>query len=142
MQENNLLINQLRELTALCHQAAYDAGWWYDKKSGLDLREVVNNPQNPIEELLSKALQAKNICLWHSEASEAMEGVRKNLMDDKLPHLPMFLVEAADIVIRINDVCGAMNLDLASAIIEKLEFNKTRPDHKPENRAKEGGKSF
>lgn len=38
--------------------------------------------------------------LLHSEVSEAMEGNRKNLMDDKLPHYKMEVVEVADFAIR------------------------------------------
>ena len=71
-----------------------------------------------------------------------MEGARKDLMDDKLPHRKMVEVELADAVIRIADLCGHLELDLGGAIIEKINYNKTRADHKPENRAKEGGKKF
>ena len=35
-----------------------------------------------------------------------------------------------------------MELDVAGAICEKLVFNSSRPDHKPENRRAEGGKSI
>lgn len=38
--------------------------------------------------------------LLHSELSEAMEGNRSNLMDNKLPHYKMEVVEVADFVIR------------------------------------------
>ena len=71
-----------------------------------------------------------------------MEGYRKSLMDDKLPNRPMLEVELADAVIRIFDLCGALGFDMQGAIYEKLDFNKTREDHKIENRMKEGGKKF
>lgn len=77
-----------------------------------------------------------------SEVSEAMEGHRKNLPDDKLPHRPMVEVELADAVIRIADLAGALGLDLGGAIAEKMAFNATRPDHKPENRKLENGKKY
>ena len=32
--------------------------------------------------------------------------------------------------------------DIEGAMLEKLEYNKQRADHKRENRAKEGGKKF
>ena len=90
--------------------------------------------------------QEKNIgemlCLIHSEVSEAMEAARKNLMDDKLPHRKGIEVELADAVIRILDLTGALNLDLAGAIQEKLSFNATREDHRIENRMKDNGKAF
>ena len=48
------------------------------------------------------------VCLFHSELSEAMEGLRKNLMDDHLPQYPMFQVELADFVIRCFDYLGSI----------------------------------
>lgn len=49
-----------------------------------------------------------------SEISEAMEGERKSLMDDKLPHRKMAEVELADAIIRIGDYSGAYMIDLDS----------------------------
>lgn len=46
------------------------------------------------------------VCLFHSELSEAMEGLRKGLMDDHLPQYPMAAVEIADFVIRVLDWFG------------------------------------
>lgn len=80
--------------------------------------------------------------LMVSEIAEAMEGERKDLMDDHLPGRKMAEVEMADAVIRIADYCGAHGYDLAGAIIEKLAYNAQRADHKLENRAKVGGKTF
>jgi len=85
---------------------------------------------------------ATKIALIHSEISEAMEGVRKDLMDDHLPHRKMVEVELADAIIRILDMGGALGLDIAGAIAEKNEYNSKREDHKLEVRQSEGGKSF
>ena len=84
----------------------------------------------------------EKLCLIHSEISEAMEGHRKGLPDDKLPHRPMIEVELADAIIRICDLAGALQLDLGGAIAEKLQYNATREDHKLENRTKDGGKAY
>lgn len=70
-------------LTEACHGLAYESGWWHDLNTGEDMHGKRNVP-----ELL---------CLIHSEISEAMEGHRKGLMDDKLPHRPMLEVELATI---------------------------------------------
>ena len=91
------------------------------------------NPTKNVGELL---------CLVHSEISEAMEGHRKRLMDDKLPHRTMLEVELADAAIRIFDMAGGLGLDVAGAIAEKLQYNATRADHKIENRQALGGKKF
>jgi NTP pyrophosphatase (non-canonical NTP hydrolase) len=122
------------------HQRNVQAGWWTHPKTGEDLRGY-QNPEAPhFSE--SKRDLLNLLCLVHSEVSEACEGVRKNLMDDKLPHRTMLEVELADTLIRIFDICGAHNLDLGGAVEEKLNFNAHRPDHKLENRLKDGGKHF
>lgn len=120
------VVGGVHNLVAICHGASVQGGWWHDVTT-----------KQPLERNVPEML-----CLIHSEISEAMEGYRKNLMDDKLPHRRMLEVELADAVIRIADLCGGLDLDLAGAIIEKLAYNAKRADHKPENRIKEGGKKF
>lgn len=82
------------------------------------------------------------IALCHSELSEALEGARKDLFDDHLPDRKMIEVELADCIIRILDMAGALNLDVAGAIAEKHQYNANRADHKLANRAADGGKKF
>lgn len=83
-----------------CHGASKTAGWWNDINTGAPL---VDRPHVVGEMLM----------LIVSEVSEAMEGHRKGLADDKLPHRPMVEVELADAIIRIADLAGALGLDLA-----------------------------
>ena len=129
-------------LQEACHGAAHRAGWWNHGKTGYDLKRVVSKPEGPLEELLAGALIAQKLCLIHSEVSEGMEGARKNLPDDKLPHRSMLEVELADAIIRAFDLAGAMGMDLGGAIAEKMAFNAVRPDHKAEVREANGGKSY
>jgi hypothetical protein len=82
------------------------------------------------------------LALVHSEISEAMQGFRKDLMDDHLPQRKMAEVELADAVIRIFDLAGQQGFDLGGALVEKLVYNTKRTDHKKENREKENGKKF
>lgn len=112
----------------ICFQSAQKAGWWTDLQTGEDLTKADNIPEK--------------LMLIVSEIAEAMEGHRKGLMDDKLPHRPMIEVELADAVIRIFDLAGAKGCDLPGAIVEKIQFNETRFDHKIENRAKPNGKKY
>ena len=121
--------NNLREcierLVDRAHDASLVAGWW-------DNADVKTNPY---------VVPAK-LMLMVSELAEAMEGDRKDLMDDKLPHRKMIEVELADALLRIADLAGKLQLDLGGAVVEKLQFNEDRPDHKKENRARENGKSY
>lgn len=116
-------------LTAYCHGAATRAGWWHDLETGAP---IIGRPHVVGEKLM----------LIVSEIAEAMEGHRKNLMDDKLRDRPMIEVELADAVIRIADLVGAMGLDLGGAIAAKMQFNASRPDHKQENRKLADGKKY
>lgn len=61
--------------------------WWQDMHT-----------QKPIERN-----RYELIALAVSEVAECLEGERKNLMDDKLPHRKMAEVEMADAVIRLLD---------------------------------------
>ena len=113
-------------IQSTAHGLAVEAGWWTDLDTG-----------KPKERNIGELL-----CLIHSEISEAMEGHRKNLMDDKLPHRSMLEVELADAVIRIADLAGKLRLDVGGAIAEKMAFNAIRPDHKIETRKLADGKKY
>lgn len=67
------------------------------------------------------------ICLIHSEISEAVEAHRKDLYDDKLPNRKGLEVEFADAVIRVFNLAAHLGLDIPGALIEKTHFNSNRP---------------
>lgn len=108
------------------HKLSLAAGWYNDPATGAP---IVRN-------------RGEMLALIHSEISEALEGERKNKMDDHLPHRKNAEVELADAVIRIFDYAGYCGYDVIGAMVEKALFNSRRADHRPENRAAAGGKAF
>ena len=117
----------LDALVDLCHTASVRGGWWSDLTTG--------DPLPRTQERVGDKLM-----LVVTEIAEAKEGHRKGKMDDHLPHRPSIEVELADAIIRIADLAGALDLNLAGAVIEKMAYNANRADHKIENRRAEGGK--
>lgn len=77
-----------------------------------------------------------------TEVAEAMEGERKDLMDDKLPHRKMAEVEIVDAIVRLLDYAVAYGYDLDGAYREKMAFNAARPDHKREAERIAAGQQF
>lgn len=63
------------------------------------------------------------IALMHSELSEALEAYRKDSEEVMWANITQ---ELADVCIRIFNACGEYQLDLASAIENKMEKNKSR----------------
>lgn len=124
MEHNVNAKDLLNDLAERVHAA--NIKWWQDPKTG-----------EPI-----KRNKGELLMLIVSEIAEAMEGERKNLMDDKLPHRKMAEVELADALIRLLDYIGAYGYDLGGAYVEKMEYNAIREDHTHEARLKENGKKF
>ena len=70
--------------------------------------------------------------LMHTELSEAFEEYRNGKKANETYYengtkpcgIPS---ELADVVIRIFDFCGGNDIDLEKIILEKMEYNETRP---------------
>ena len=119
LQEQDAFKFQINDITRLCHSLSVNAGWHDNARE-----------------------DGTMLALIHSEISEALEGIRKDLNDDHLSHRKMAEVELADAMIRIMDFAGSKGYDLGGALIEKLIYNTQRADHKKENREKANGKKF
>jgi NTP pyrophosphatase (non-canonical NTP hydrolase) len=62
------------------------------------------------------------LALIGSEISEALEGFRRNDLEN-------FKEELADVVIRVLDLTEGLGIDIDAAIAEKIEANKNRGYH-------------
>ena len=156
----------LTELQTACHNASHAAGWWHHPDTGLPYipgDDCVDGKSWDALHAYKRSLiihywpfvLATKIALIHSEVSEGLEGLRKNLMDDKLVHRSALETEMADSLIRSFDIGGAVEraralgvvevkapFDLHAAVGEKMSFNAVRPDHKVAARRAAGGKAF
>jgi NTP pyrophosphatase (non-canonical NTP hydrolase) len=100
--------SSIRSLVQAAHQNAINKGWYEEPRAF-----------------------GESIALIHSEASEALEdhrnghGFREIYYEgDKPCGIP---TELADVVIRIFDLCGHLDIDLEDAIRIKMAYNATRP---------------
>lgn len=96
----------------------------------------------------TEATPAEDIALIHSEASEALEDIRKGLPLAQVTYDPSKAVptfplgkpcgvpsEMADIIIRVLHFCGKHEIDIRRAVAEKMQYNDSRP-------YKHGGKTL
>lgn len=101
-------MSNLNALAARVHAA--NEKWWRDPSTG-----------EPIERNRGEMLM-----LMVSELSEAMEGARKDLMDDHLPERKMEEVEIADCMVRLLDYVAGHGYKLLpfSGKFRELSGNK------------------
>lgn len=120
------------ELARVNHTMQHTKGFWENRNALIELAHKLSPELGTFAE---KAITGLNIALIHSELSEGLEGLRKNLKDDHIPEFTMEEAEYADAIIRIMDIAGKKKLRVGHAIIAKMIMNHGRP-------RLHGGKAF
>lgn len=97
----------MQELQRDIYSTAVEKGWWAQDRQFLEVCALI-----------------------HSEISEAVEAWREDqgaifINENGKPE--GYIVELADAIIRIMDVCGHMGIDILDVVKMKHEYNKTRP---------------
>lgn len=78
----------------------------------------------------------------HVGVSHALEGYRKNKMDDEHKQFKQLTVGLARTIVYTEVIAHKLSLDIDDAIHEKMAYNAQREDHKIKNRVKNGGKKI
>jgi NTP pyrophosphatase (non-canonical NTP hydrolase) len=99
----------LNDFSVDCHQTALDHGFWDDLEESIASEALYNN------------MLGNKLMLIVSELSEAQESLRN------MEGIDRFEEELADVFIRTADLCGQLQLDIDTAVLQKMEKNKNRP---------------
>ncbi|MBO0555744.1 nucleotide pyrophosphohydrolase [Clostridium botulinum] len=113
----------IKDLVKDAHNNAKNHGFWEDWERIEQLENMAINISKDGEKQVKidkcNAI-ATRLMLIVSEVSEALEGIRKDNIDN-------FKEELADIVIRVADLAGGLDINLEKQIKNKMDKNKYRP---------------
>jgi NTP pyrophosphatase (non-canonical NTP hydrolase) len=98
----------LNGLAMRIHQTAVEKGWWEKDRN---MGEIMMNIASEVSEAWEawREGHAMDEIYWNGNTPEGVP------------------VEFADVIIRILDICAVSNIDIANAILLKMEYNATRP---------------
>jgi NTP pyrophosphatase (non-canonical NTP hydrolase) len=115
---SNLNINDLvRDI----HQNAKEHGWWEEERTFGDIISLCHCELSEAIEEFRDGRKPNEIYYSISDKSITHGDFKSDLKPEGIP------IELADVIIRIFDYCGHVGIDINAAILEKIEFNKSRP---------------
>ncbi|MGD9749407.1 MAG: hypothetical protein AB7W59_00265 [Acidimicrobiia bacterium] len=132
----------LNKMAQECYQIAASKGWHED--------QCCETPGDPSKLATEEGYEPSGvnyhvvgtyIALIHSEASEALEALRRDNEPDGKRTMQLYFVpdkdgkpkpeglavELVDVLIRVFDDAAALGLDLDSAYQAKMAYNRSRP---------------
>ena len=109
---------EIKDLIIEAHENAVNHGFWedWDCLNG----EIYENCTSETQDAMGDNAISTRLMLIVGEVAEAMEALRKSDNSN-------FKEELADIVIRVADLCGGLDIDLETEIRKKMDKNKDRP---------------
>lgn len=94
----------ISKLIGICHRTSKEHGWWDD-----------------YGETKEATIVMEKLALIHCEVSETAEEVRKGM------NMTGIAEELADVLIRVFDLCGHLEINLGAAVLDKMAVNRLRP---------------
>jgi hypothetical protein len=116
------MIHSLNVFARICTANALLRGFHEDERT---IRESLMQDTPQLAWFDSAVLQAE-LARQASEIGEAVEAVRKPGPDHHCPEFSNFLIEEADVLIRVGDTVGKRDLPIGEAVVAKLLVNATR----------------
>lgn len=92
-----------------------------------DFEKPKDPRQKELEQWTLDAILQAELARQASEIGEAVEAVRKPSPDSHCPEFSNFLIEEADVLIRVGDTCLKREMLLGAATVAKLLYNLSRP---------------
>ena len=102
---------EINDLIAKAYLNANKKGFWSDLECESVEEISTHDELNAI---------GNRLMMIVGEVAEEQEGLRHN-------NKANFKEELADVVIRLADLCGGLNIDLEAEIIKKMKINADRP---------------
>lgn len=122
----------LTEFAKEVHQNAVDHGWWEKEVSfgeivalcHSELSEALQEYRENMPMEYRRCMFNKDVCEQKACVAYETGGCDGNLILDKPEGVA---VELADCILRILDYCGKESIDIEKILLDKHDYNKSRP---------------